>query len=106
MRMQLGFTLAIALLIPGISAAETTISQPITQIQYDVDDNHLWFVGAQKWGATSCPNATYIRVTNGILGLKELLAIGLAAKASGQSVKFEGNCFSSDYFNATYVYLD
>jgi len=106
MRMQLGLTLAIALLIPGISAAETTISQPITQIQYDVDDNHLWFLGAQKWGATSCPNATYIRVINGTLGLKELLAIALTAKASGQSLRFEGNCFSADYFNATYVYLD
>jgi hypothetical protein len=92
--------------VPGIAAAEVTISQAITQIQYDANGDHLWFVGAQKWGAPSCPNATYIRIPADVPGRKQLLAIGLAAKAGSQSVRFEGSCHSSDYFNATYVYVD
>lgn len=106
MRIQLGLTLSIALLVPAVAAAEATILQQITQIQYDAGGNNLWFVGAQKWGAPSCPNATFIRIPNGTNGLKELLSLAMAAKASGQNVRFEGACHNSDYFNATYVYVE
>jgi hypothetical protein len=105
MRIQLGLILSIALL-PAVAPAESTISQEITQIQYNAGGNNLYFVGALKWGAPSCPNATFILIPNGANGFKELMAIGMSTKAIGQKVRFEGSCHSADYFYGTYVYID
>lgn len=89
------------------ASAEATISQPLTQIQYDANGDNLWLIGPAKWGAPSCANATYIRITSAVTGHKQLLAIAMAAKAAGQHLRFEGSCHADPgYFNASYVSID
>jgi hypothetical protein len=85
-------------------AAEVTIGQPITQLLYNGDADYTFFVGANRWGAPSCPNAYYAQLTPAVLGRKQMLAIALAAKQSGATVLFQGACSSdANYFNVTYI---
>ena len=88
------------------SAAEGTITQVITRIQYDGAGDQTYLVGPSKWGAPSCVNATYGWIPNSVLGRKQILAIALAAQASGKRMSLVGNCHTNkDYFVVTYVYI-
>jgi hypothetical protein len=84
-------------------AVEVSVTQPIAQLLYDASADYLYMVGSAKWGAPSCPNATYAQVTGNVPGRKQLLAIALAAKASGAQVYFQGTCSHPNYFDITYI---
>jgi hypothetical protein len=83
-------------------AGEYTIIQPITQIDFDADADSLWILGGAKWGAPSCPNATWVLVDVST-HRKQMLAITMAAHAAGKTVRFWGNCISPERLVATYV---
>lgn len=84
-------------------ADETSVTQQITQLNYDANADYLYMIGPSKWGAPSCPTATYAMVTSTVVGRKQLLAIAIAAKSSGALIKLIGTCNGGDYFNVTYI---
>jgi hypothetical protein len=100
-------TFVISLLSLPATAVEWTIFQPIFRTQYNGDTQHLYFVGTSGWGSTSCPLAMYVQILPSVPGHKELLALGLAAHASGKAVQFLGDCDApnGNYFRATYVIM-
>jgi hypothetical protein len=84
-----------------------TNTQGVTRIQYDGSSNSMYVVGAAKWGATGCVNATYAWIKPDVPGRKELLALTMAAQTAGKTVKFQGTCNSDlDYFEACYVVVE
>lgn len=90
--------------IPSITLADSTIFQPISRVQYNGDTDVTFFVGSGRWGASSCPNATYVQIKSSVAGRKQLLSIGLTAQVAGKNVQFWGTCDADpDYFNAVYV---
>lgn len=81
-----------------------TITQPITDIQYNASSGVTYFVGPTRWGDPECASATYVRIAPDLLGRKEMLAIALTAKAFGTPVRFSGSCNPDPrYFDAFYV---
>lgn len=82
---------------------ETTVNQKIINVNYDGAGNSLYFIGGQRWGAPSCPNAPFIYIPSTVSGRKEILSIALAAKVSDKPVRFLGTCYDSYYFAATYI---
>jgi hypothetical protein len=102
-------TLTAAVGVPSIARAdEWTQVKPISQLSFDgATGNKTIYVEntSGKWSASGCPNARYVMV-RGIDGLKEILAIALAAKASSANVSFVGSCLNADYFSATYIKVE
>lgn len=95
------------LLFSSISYADETITQTIGPINYNGEINVAFFRGNLKWGAPSCPNATYVQILSSVPGRKELLSIALAAKMANKPVKFWGTCNADkDYFDAMYIIVD
>jgi hypothetical protein len=88
------------------SADEWTITQPIASLQLDGNTQDLYFSGGQRWGATSCPNVTYVKVDFDLAGYKQLLAIGLAAKMAGTPIRLLGTCGANGYFDAIYISVE
>jgi hypothetical protein len=88
------------------SADEWTITQPIASLQLDGTTQDLYFSGGLRWGATSCPNATYVKIDFDLAGYEQLLAIGLAAKMAGTSIRLLGTCGANGYFDATYISVE
>ncbi|MBL8272000.1 hypothetical protein [Steroidobacter sp.] len=88
------------------SASEWTVTQPIAALQLDGSSQDLYLTGGLKWGATSCPNATYVKVAQTLAGYKQLLAIGLAAKMAGTPIRLFGTCGTNGYFDATYISVE
>jgi hypothetical protein len=105
--MRILWTLVLTTLaaIPALaSPVESTTMQPISHVLYDGTNDYLYVVGIANWGATSCPGAVYVQVGVSVAGRKQLMAVVLAAKAAGQSVRFQGTCNSNaNYFDATYI---
>jgi hypothetical protein len=101
--------IAVALCMLALSTAafaEYTATQTITRFQFDPSGENYYFVGAAKWGAPSCPNATYVWFSPTLPNYKQMFAILYAAKMSGSSVQFSGYCSSDlDYFIPTYVFV-
>jgi hypothetical protein len=94
---------------PAIAGAEEwTQSKAISQLNFDGDSANktIYFeTPSGSWSATGCPNARYVMV-RGIDGLKEILAIGLAAKTASVNVSFLGSCINADYFSAHYIKMN
>jgi hypothetical protein len=88
-------------------ADEWTSSRPIASLRVDgrTTDTTVYFETQTSWAAAGCPTAKFVFVRNNS-ALKEILAVGLAAKASGSTVRFVGNCQDSDHFQATYIILE
>jgi len=106
--MKKGFVVLLLSVLPLVAMANAvpTISQPVTQINYNGNSEVLFFVGGQKWGASGCLNATYVQVKSDVAGQHSILSIGLAAKMAGKNVMFIGNCDADpDYFDATYIII-
>ena len=109
--MKKSFALALSivplLLSTAALADEWTITQPITHTVYNGGSDLLFFTSDAKWGAPSCPNATYVKIPNTVTGKDKLLAIGMMAHASGKTVSFLGTCDSDPaYFNAYYIIVN
>ena len=97
----------LAMLFPlVVSANEWTVTQPIAALQLDGTNQDLYLSGGLKWGAASCPNATYAKVPVSLPGYKQLLAISLAAKISTTAVRMFGTCGTNGYFDATYISVE
>lgn len=85
---------------------EETISQLIGPVNFNGSESTSFYRGASKWGAPSCPNATYVQVRSNVPGYKEILSIALAAKMAGKKVQFWGSCDTDpNYFTAFYVVI-
>lgn len=106
MRIAKYLALMTVLLMPCVgSAAEWTAQQSIKEVQYDGTADRLWFIGFAKWGASACPDATWVVVHSTVEGRKQLLTLGTAAQMAGKRVSFWGSCDASipDRFNATLI---
>jgi hypothetical protein len=101
--------LTTAAAVPTIASAEEwTQVKPIAQVSFDgtAANKTIYFeTPSGKWSAAGCPNARYVMV-RGVDGLKEILAMGLAAKASSANVSFVGSCQNADYFAAYYIKVE
>jgi hypothetical protein len=75
------------------SRADATNSQPISQVLYSGTADYLFFIGTGSWVAAGC-NAYYVQVLPNLLGKAKIMAIALAAYASGKNVQFQGTCDS------------
>jgi hypothetical protein len=99
--------LVVCSLVVSASQAETTIFQAPGAINFNGNDNVLFVRGDQKWGASGCPDATYVQVKSDVVGRKDILSIVLAAKMSSKRVQFWGGCdANTDYFNAFYIVVE
>jgi hypothetical protein len=75
----------------------------ITSVRFDGAANHLYFETDGRWGAEGC-DPIYVWVLPSLLGQKEILSIGLAAKMANKKVWFSGECHTDgNYFKATYI---
>ncbi len=94
---------------PAVATAdEWTQSKPISQLNFDgtTGNRTIYFeTPSGSWSAAGCPSARYVMV-RGVEGLKEILAIGLAAKTTSTNVSFLGSCLDADYFSASYIKMD
>ena len=91
--------------ITGAIAGDRTIrtGQIITSIKFDGANKDLYFETSGKWDAIGC-DSRYIWVPSSVLGQKEILSIGLAAKMAAKKVSFSGECHTnSEYFKASYI---
>jgi hypothetical protein len=88
-------------------ADESTATAPISKVLFDGSGaTTIYFeTPSGHWSAPSCPNAQYV-IVRGITGMKEMLAMGLAAKAAGQTAKFLGTCQDANYFAAYYMIVE
>jgi len=102
MRRLVATMLVLSLFSLEATASEWTIFQPVTRIQQHTQ-GHVYLAGANKWGAASCPNATYAWVKGDVPARRDVLAIVLAAQATGKAVRFSGDCDITDYFVVTDV---
>lgn len=104
--MRLIIAIALTCLAATVAnAEESTPFRTISQLRFDAqaDEVTIYFeTPSGSWGLAGCPNARYVIVRD-VAGLKELLAIGLAAKLAERSVPFQGTCRDADYFSAYYV---
>ena len=95
--------------LPALADAdEWTPSKPISQLSVDgsTANKTIYFeTPSGSWSAAGCPNARYVMV-RGIDGLKEILAIGLAANTTSVNVSFVGSCLNADYFSASYIKME
>lgn len=100
--------LTVAAAVPiTASADEWTQVKSISQVSFDGTTNKTIYFETPSgaWSASGCPNARYVMV-RGIDGLKEILAIGLTAKATSANVSFVGSCLNADYFSASYIKVE
>jgi hypothetical protein len=88
-------------------ADEWTANLAISRLLFDgTGTTTIYFENATgHWSAASCPNAQYVIVRN-IAGMKEILAMGLAAKTAASNVKFLGTCQDANYFAAYYMVVE
>lgn len=103
------FIVSLAMLFASFgAAADQTIFQAVTFINLNGDANLTYYRGPGAWGASGCPNATYVQVKAETSGRKEILSIALAAKMSGRRIQFWGNCDTNDptTFNAFYIIVE
>lgn len=107
MRYSAKIALVLAMLFPlVVSANEWTVTQPIATLQLDGTNRDLFLSGGLKWGATSCPNATYVKIPFSLVGYQQLLAISLAAKMATTPVRMFGTCGTNGYFDVTYISVE
>jgi len=94
--------------VSSLSMANTDFL-PISQINYNGNDNDLFFITpTAKWGDPGCPNAPYVHVRASVPGRQQILSIGLAAYMAGKKVQFWGACSTAPneagvYFDAFYI---
>lgn len=107
MRRSGKIVLTLAMLFPlAVSANEWTVTQPIATLQLDGANEDLFLSGGLKWGAASCPNATYAKIPASLAGHKQILAISLSAKMAMVPVRLFGTCGTSGYFDVTYISVE
>jgi hypothetical protein len=96
--------LSTACTIASAQTNQTTEALVVKSVIYNASASWAYFTAGRGWGASGCPNATYVQIHSGLPGRKELLAVVLMAKAQGQRVWFNGTCSSDpNYFDAFYV---
>lgn len=102
----------ISLFVSFSASATQTLSKPIDQLLINAVDAagngnaYYFFFNGSGWGASGCSQAVYVRVKEGTLGAQAIFSASLAAKASGATVKYLGQCFSDSVFDANYMYLE
>lgn len=91
--------------------ATQTLSKKIDQLLINAVDSannntYYFFFNGAGWGAPGCSQAVYVRVKEGASGSQAIFSASLAAKTSGSTVKYLGQCFSDSVFDANYMYFE
>jgi hypothetical protein len=93
--------LGMAAAVPAL--ADSTNSQPISQVLYNGTADYLFVIGTGSWVASGC-SAYYIQITPSVGGANKILSIAMAAYAMGKNVQFYGTCDAqAGYFDAYYI---
>ena len=92
------------------AVAEQTAAKSIERVQISASSNgttaSYYFVNTSGWGATTCPNAMYVQITESYAGSKAMLSMALTAKSTNAEVTFLGECYDDNYFKANYMILE
>lgn len=98
--MRLITVIALTCFAPAVTnAEESTPFRTISQLRFDAlaGEVTIYFeTPSGSWGLAGCPMPD-TRMVRDVAGLKELLAIGLAAKLVERSVSFQGTCRDADH---------
>ena len=87
-------------------AREATAKKPIDRVQ-SINNGYTFFYNASGWGAAGCSSAQYARLDPNKpasfgdkqhYNFKEIFTIALTARASNESVYFQGICNGNNHF--------
>jgi hypothetical protein len=106
--MRTAFVAVLFLFATVVRADVWTASLPISKINFDGTSNSGTVyvqTPSSNWSVPGCANTEYVMVRD-IPGVKQMLALVIAAKAQGSKVSFSGTCYSAGYFFATYISVE